>query len=423
MLDPVAAYPVAAEYLTRESFYLDGHGEIFDVIGILQSRGIPADTIAVLDELKSRGKLDKVGGAGIILNATNSVASAAGVEHHARKIADKALLRAILRVQAQIQEACYKQEDTPDAILHQWQMALSELSESIVGTKEIQTLEELAVEVNELVAELWKRDKAVCTTGIGWLNEVSGGYQPQDLWIWAARMNVGKTRLMLYSLLTAAYSGVKVGFISMEMNKRRLMKYAGETALAIEGKYVAAAGVLRPVFLEGGVRGVGNELNMINVNGNCLVAAGLRSCSVRAIEGIVRLMSQAGCQVIFIDQTEQFTEYNPEERGTIVGIVKSLKAIAKRYNVAISLAHQINREGSDCPQLIHLADSDGPARLADFVVLLHDASRGKGDDSERQPIRPLQIYLAKSRNDYTTKKATYFDFSLGIVTEKPGGAA
>ena len=67
MLEPKNAFPVVADYLTRESFYLDGHGLIFELMGELHGRGIPPDSDMVLDELRARGLLEKVGGAGVIL--------------------------------------------------------------------------------------------------------------------------------------------------------------------------------------------------------------------------------------------------------------------------------------------------------------------------------------------------------------------
>ena len=119
MLEPKNAYPIVADYLSRESFYLDGHGLIFEIMGELHGRGIPPDSDMILDELRARGLLEKAGGAGVILSMLNSVASAANVEYHAKKISEKAHLRALIRACTQIIEKCYRQELPIDEVLDQ----------------------------------------------------------------------------------------------------------------------------------------------------------------------------------------------------------------------------------------------------------------------------------------------------------------
>ena len=74
MLEAKAAYPIVADILTRDSFYFDSHGFIFELMGELYNRGIPPDSVAVLDELRSRGLLDKAGGSGVVMGMLNSVA-------------------------------------------------------------------------------------------------------------------------------------------------------------------------------------------------------------------------------------------------------------------------------------------------------------------------------------------------------------
>ncbi|MFA5401866.1 MAG: DnaB-like helicase N-terminal domain-containing protein, partial [Dehalococcoidia bacterium] len=59
MLEPKAAYPIAASILDQSDFYLEGNGIIFEIMGELHAKGIPPDAVAVSTELKARGLLDK----------------------------------------------------------------------------------------------------------------------------------------------------------------------------------------------------------------------------------------------------------------------------------------------------------------------------------------------------------------------------
>ena len=160
MLEPKNAYPVVSDYLTRESFYLDGHGAIFELMGELHGRGIPPDSDMVLDELRARGILEKVGGAGVILSMLNSVASAANVEYHAKKISEKAHLRALIRACTQIIEECYRQELPIDDVLDQAEAAVLQLSSDSVQSEFTQLSEVLVQyweQLNERDDELKRR--------------------------------------------------------------------------------------------------------------------------------------------------------------------------------------------------------------------------------------------------------------------------
>lgn len=61
-----------------------------------------------------------------------------------------------------------------------------------------------------------ERDLAV-PSGIGYLDEISGGLHPKDLVVVGARPGMGKTALMLSVALHAALRGYKVGIVSTEM--------------------------------------------------------------------------------------------------------------------------------------------------------------------------------------------------------------
>ena len=62
MLEPQGAMPLVIPILRPEDFYLDGHGVIFELALDLYDRGIPPDSIALMDELRARGQVERVGG-------------------------------------------------------------------------------------------------------------------------------------------------------------------------------------------------------------------------------------------------------------------------------------------------------------------------------------------------------------------------
>ena len=93
MLIEREAIPRVIEVLPPEAFYERRHERIYQAIRALFDRSNPVDLITLTEELKRRSELDDVGGSPYLTELTTAVASAANVEHHARIIAEKSLLR------------------------------------------------------------------------------------------------------------------------------------------------------------------------------------------------------------------------------------------------------------------------------------------------------------------------------------------
>ena len=159
------------------------------------------------------------------------------------------------------------------------------------------------------------------------------------------------------------------------------------------------------------------------------------------VEAYIRqLAGKRGCRVVAIDQAQNIAEWDQGERDRSVfsRIVGSLKRMARRYDVALVLVHQVQRKGEELPGLTHLKGTGVLEEYSDMVVILHDPQRSllataggfvndnqrvraprAGDNElaiERQvtAIRPVILDIAKNRNAPTRREAVRFDFSLGV---------
>ena len=102
------AIPKAIEILEVNSFYRDAHGKIFSAIVTLWERNEPADSVMIINELRSCGDLEAVGGASYLGELALEVATAAHVEYHARIIRDCAKHRKLIALADQSKQAAYK---------------------------------------------------------------------------------------------------------------------------------------------------------------------------------------------------------------------------------------------------------------------------------------------------------------------------
>ena len=111
MLDK-EALTIVVDIIRSESFYLDAHQLIFKSILRLFEKSQPIDLLTVMEELKSSGDLESVGGPAYLAELTNKVASAANIEYHARIISQKYIQRELISVSTKIIRDSY--EDTTD---------------------------------------------------------------------------------------------------------------------------------------------------------------------------------------------------------------------------------------------------------------------------------------------------------------------
>ncbi len=431
MLHPKEAYSVAADYLSRDSFYLDGHGIIFELMGELSSRGIPPDSEMVRDELRSRGLLEKVGGANAVLSMLNAVPTAANVEYHARKVAEKAHLRALIRACTQIVEECYRQELPLEQVLDQAESAVLQLSTSSVQSEftELSAVlvsywEELSERSDELsrrraAGEKDPRISVGLPTGFHDLDRMTGGLRDSELTIIAARPSMGKTALGLNMVhnMTVKH-GIPVALFSLEMGVEQL----AERLLCMGSKY----------WEQSRIRGVSTtmlqnpELNQaqwtvlteaynrlltspVYLDDSSLLSIQMLKSKVR------RLVANYGVRCIIVDYLQLMQSSTPTDNRVqeVSEISRGLKQIARELKMPVVALSQLSRKTtareSKLPQLSDLRDSGAIEQDADVVMFIHRedyygekkrAPLGE-PDFDQMSLPEADIIVAKNRNGPT----------------------
>ena len=432
MLDPKNAYPIAQDFLARESFYLDGHGLVFEIMGELFNRGIPPDCDMVLDELRARNLLDQVGGAAVILSMLNSVPSAASVEYHAKKISEKAHLRALIRASTQIIEECYRQEMSLDQVLDQAESAILQLSTNSIQV-EFQPLSEVLVEYWEQLSdretELKQRRAAGeenprinvgLPTGFNDLDKVTGGMRPSELTIIAARPSMGKTALGLNMVHNMAVQhNLPCALFSLEMGVEQL----AERLLCMGTKY----------WLNNRIRGVSTSLlqnpdlsdaewNVLTQAYNNLLQAPIYidDSSLLTVQMLKskarRLKVHHDIQCIIIDYLQLMNSSHAKDNRVqeVSEISRGLKQIARELKIPVialsQLSRQVESRTNKRPQLSDLRESGSIEQDADVVMFIHrpdyyDEEKKKLSagpaDYDKMSLPEAEIIVSKNRNGPT----------------------
>lgn len=401
------AFDAIVETLKPECFYVDAHQNIFKAFQGLSQKNMPIDMLTVVEELKTRGELEDVGGAYYITKLTNAVVSTANIEAHARIILQKFIQRELIRISGEIIGDAY--EDSTDVF------DLLDVSEnkmfSITNNYLRKNYEDIGNALAKAISRIdemrkKKEDISGVPSGFSALDRVTFGWQPTDLIILAARPSMGKTAFALNLARNAALSPVKktpVGVFSLEMSASQLVQriLSAESEIALEK---IARGKLEDYeYLQLQSKGV-VRLEQSEIFIDDTPALNIFEFRAKAR----RLVNKHKVGLIIIDYLQLMSgsgDRNSNREQEISNISRSLKALAKELGIPIIALSQLSRavetrKESKIPQLSDLRESGAIEQDADMVMFLYRSeyyenyTNEHGESTRGETI----VRIAKHRN-------------------------
>jgi len=112
-----SAYNQAAELLKPEDFSLDSHRRLFLRITEMADHSRPIDLVTRSEELLRNNELETIGGASYLSSLTDGLPRLSNIEHYAKIVKDKALLRRLIHVSNTIATRAIEGTDEADEIL------------------------------------------------------------------------------------------------------------------------------------------------------------------------------------------------------------------------------------------------------------------------------------------------------------------
>ncbi|MGH9705545.1 MAG: DnaB-like helicase N-terminal domain-containing protein, partial [Candidatus Acidiferrales bacterium] len=188
----------AIEKIRSEDFFLPQHRRIFERMIQMGEKQQAIDTVTLMEDLTRRGELEAAGGVAYLSQLADGLPRVTNVEHYARIVKEKAVLRALVHSASAIQEQALAAGDDADVILDRaesiiFQLAEDRVKSGLVGVKELvrdnyDRLEKIFTEGRRITG---------LTTGYPNLDNDTAGLQPSELIILAARPSMGKTAMAL----------------------------------------------------------------------------------------------------------------------------------------------------------------------------------------------------------------------------------
>src|SRR4051794_15387012 len=184
--------------LRPEDFYLPKHASIFRAMLALADRSEPVDALTVSAELDRQSELQQVGGQAYIHSLPSSVPSAAHVAQYGQIVRDRAQLRRLLSTLRGAENEVFTYPGSARELFDRTEAEIYRVAHE-EATSELTRLDEvLHAEIDKL-QELSEKGISLTGTPAGFkdLDDLTGGFQPGNLIILAARPAMGKSALAL----------------------------------------------------------------------------------------------------------------------------------------------------------------------------------------------------------------------------------
>lgn len=387
------------EHLRPEHFYVERHGRVYEAMLELHNSDHKIDHLTVAEALRAQGKLEEAGGPEAIEELAGWVPAAGHARDYGRIVREQAQMRSLLSASYAIQASVLSREAPARELVERAERSMLEVAHDDHQKKMRAIGDILDVETDKLHRlSVLKTALTGTPSGFKDLDEKTGGFQPGNLVIVAARPSMGKSALVANVAENAVLAGHAVALFSLEMSESELAQ-----------RFVASQARIKGEDLR---RGKVPEHRWAKILEACgrLSAAPLfiddsSDTGVLAIRAKARRLHhqlEGGLGLVIVDYLQLMRhEGRVESRVEQVGqISRGLKGLARELNVPVVALSQLSRGveqrgGDKRPVLSDLRDSGAIEQDADLVMFIY---RDEYYDKESDRPGEADIIIAKHRN-------------------------
>ena len=230
---------VIEEGLRPEDFYRERHQVIYQSMLDLYNESEPIDHLTVTEHLRARGNLEQAGGAAEIDALTAAVPAVGNLRRYGQIVREQSLLRKLLTATYEIQASVHNHEALPRDIVEYAEKAMLEVNRDD-RQKDFRRVGEVLHEELDRWHELSTEGRSLTGTPSGFtdLDEITGGFQPGNMIIIAARPSMGKSALVTNIAENVALNPDRprpVALFSLEMSESELAQRFIASQASIKG--------------------------------------------------------------------------------------------------------------------------------------------------------------------------------------------
>ena len=375
------AYSLISDILTPESFYDPRNQKVYSAISKLHVAQHPVDILTVVEQLRTDGTFDEVGGVAYLSSLTQNIVSSSHIEYHARVIAQKSTARELISYSANVQDKAFDPTQDIDELMQEAEGSLFKLSQKKLK-KDYQQIDSVITEAYEMLHKAAERTDGMSGIASGFhaLDRMTSGWQNSDLVILAARPAMGKTAFALSMAKNIAVDqNIPVALFSLEMSNVQLINRVIVNTCEIKGEKIKSGQLEAYEWAQ-----LDNKIK--DLIGKPMFVDDTPSLSVFELRTKARrLVKEHGVKLIMIDYLQLMNASGMSfgsRQEEVSTISRSLKGLAKELNIPILALSQLNRGvenrpggentlDSKRPQLSDLRESGAIEQDADMVIFIH----------------------------------------------------
>ena len=389
----------ASEIITGADFYQQQYGIVFEAMVELHDEGKAVDLVTLQERLKEKDLPPEISSMEFVRDLLSAVPTSANVKYYAEIVAEKAMLRKLIKTTEEISNACYLGKEKTQDILEVTEKKIFDLVQNR-GSQEYVPIRQVVLNAIEKIEKASRNQGSVTgiPTGFIDLDYKTSGFQPSDLILVAARPSMGKTAFVLNLVEHVAIKkGMPCMIFSLEMSKEQLVNRMLSMESNVDSQKLRT-GSLTDGDWDAVVEGVG-------VIGNAnLVIDDTPGISISELRSKCRKMKlEQGLSLVIIDYLQLMSGSgkgnNDSRQQEISEISRSLKALARELQAPVVALSQLSRacetRTDHRPMLSDLRESGAIEQDADVVMFLYrDDYYNKDTDHPNE----AEVIIAKQRN-------------------------
>ncbi len=404
---PDCIYDVT-DALVPASFYSARNRIVYETILDLSKKGIPIDSVSVLERLKDTGQIERSGGAAYLAELIEFVPNTANIKAYCDSITKKKIMRDLLEAADHISGLGYDEAKELDEILDTAEKRIFAITNLSSNTNVI-ALKNVVGEAFERLERIHANKDGLrgVPTGFKALDNKLSGFQKSDLIILAARPAVGKTSLVLDMARSGALDHkIPVQILSLEMGVDQLVDRMVSAESGVDLWSIRTGKGLK----ESDFEDIGAAISRLSdapvfINDE----AGVNLMKMRSV--CRRVKSEHGLGLVIVDYLQLMTPMTKSDNtvAQITEISRGLKQLAREMDVPVIALSQLSRaveSRGGRPRLSDLRDSGSIEQDADIVMFIHREDK-YNPDSDKPNI--AEICIEKHRNGPVGICELYFD--------------
>lgn len=402
-----------AFHLEKKAFYLNKHQYIYQImLEIFQDSG-PIDEIIVAEKLDQKGLLNECGGYSYIIELLDSATATENILYHSKVINNFHSVRKLLAVSSKIKEELKKTDNDFSQVLVSTQQQLDQIADKKVAKSYIEIGDIVDDTVNKLKTLSKNGDEITgVKTGFTFLDKITSGLQKSDLIVIAARPSMGKTAL---SLNIAQYVAIKqkkpVIFFNLEMSDEQICLRVISGEAGINGQNLKTGNLTEENWLD-----LTRKIDEIKQAPLYLCSkAFLTTFDFQVICKQISRILKDELALIVVDYLQLMKSANKHfnRQEEITEISRTLKMVAKEFNIPVIANAQLNRDlekrKDKIPILSDLRESGSIEQDADIILFIY---RDYVYNKETEYPDISDIVVGKFRNGATGTYKLHFNGEL-----------